>query len=123
MAAFAKTWRRDAPWRDRVAPRGARAGRHASDRLPQRKIGTGHWTGRDIAGHLSRTWVGQDGTPPIGCPGCPTVPVRELSCHDVNQIRSRPQLDSLPMRRVPRAACRARFQALRSASDRSPSPP
>jgi hypothetical protein len=27
----------------------------AGDRLPQRKIGTGRGTGRDIAGHLSRT--------------------------------------------------------------------
>jgi hypothetical protein len=48
----------------RLAARGARAARHAGDRLPQRKIGTGHGTGRDIAGHLSRTWVGQDGTTP-----------------------------------------------------------
>ena len=57
------------------------------------------WDGTGLLGHLSRTLVGQDGTTPYRvsrmshCP-CPS----QMSFHETNHTKSRPQEFSEPMR-------------------------
>src|SRR5262249_31730736 len=90
------------------------------------------WDGTGLLGHLSRTLVGQDGTTPRGVPECPSpksvpsVPIGDGHRGQgsaTSHTKSRPQECWAPTRRLSGAVLSARAHALRSASERSPSPP